>query len=247
GDHYVVNGQKIWTSIAQISNWIMLLVRTNNDPNIPRRDGITCLLVDMRSEGITARPIKQMNKHEEYSEVFFEDVKVPVENRLGEENKGWPVAKATLAFERSGISETVELDRGIERMIEVAKTLKKNGVPLNQDPMFRQRVAQIYLELRALRLLGLRILSKQSRDKDVRNDASVTKLGRLNVGLKLDVLGVDMLGAYSQLVRRSKGVVDGGKWTNRFLAWPGFVIGGGTPHIQKNIIAERILGLPPDA
>jgi alkylation response protein AidB-like acyl-CoA dehydrogenase len=169
-----------------------------------------------------------------------------VENRLGEENKGWQVAKSTLVFERSGISETIELDRGIQALKETAKQLKRNGKPLNEDPVFRQKVAQIHIELRALRLLGLRILSKQNRGQDVRNQSSVTKLGRLNVGYKLDILGMELLGGYSQLLRGSEGVVDSGKWTNRFLAWPGYVIGGGTPHIQKNIIAERILGLPPD-
>jgi alkylation response protein AidB-like acyl-CoA dehydrogenase len=244
GDYYIVNGQKLWTSIANLANWIMLLVRT--DTNAPKKDGITCLLVDMTSPGITARTIKQMNRHEEYSEVFFEDVKVPVENRLGEENKGWQVAKSTLVFERSGISETIELDRGIQALKETAKQLKRNGNPLNEDPVFRQKVAQIHIELRALRLLGLRILSKQNRGQDVRNQSSVTKLGRLNVGYKLDILGMELLGGYSQLLRGSEGVVDSGKWTNRFLAWPGYVIGGGTPHIQKNIIAERILGLAPD-
>lgn len=246
GDHYIVNGQKIWTSIANLANWIMLLVRTNNDPNIAKRDGISCLVVDMNSPGITTRTIKQMNRHEEFSEVFLEDVKVPVENLLGEENKGWQVAKATLVFERSGISETVELVRSVEMAVQTAKKLKRNGKPLNEDPLFRQRVAQIYLELRSLRLLGYRILSKQMRDKDVRNDSSVTKLGRLNTGYKLDNLGMEMTGALSQILRGSPGVIDAGKWTNRFLAWPGYVIGGGTPHIQKNIIAERILGLPPD-
>ena len=243
GDDYLVNGQKIWTSIAMWSKWIILLVRT--DPGSEsKHEGITCLLVPMDTPGITVRPIKNMAGGAMFAEVFFDNVRVPVVNRLGEEGQGWKVTVSALAHERSSIAEVAGLQRSLEEIKALAKKSKKNGKPAAADPGVRRRIARADARIEAMRLNGLRFLTKQLRGENVGAETSVNKLHRATLEVELGELALEIEGA--------SGVLDGaaapehGKWQRMALSWPEVVIGGGTPNIQRNIIAERILGLPKD-
>ena len=245
GDHYVVNGQKIWTSIAMWSKWMILLVRTSWDAS-DRHKGITCLLVEMASPGITVRPIRNMSGGTMFSEVFFDEVRVPVENRLGDEGEGWRVTITALAHERSGIAEVTGLQRSLEAIRDLARRCVRNGRPAAEDPRIRRRIAQADARIEAMRLNGMRALTKQLRGEPLGSETSINKLHRANLEIELGELALEIEGSRGPLARGSDLVPDDGRWQGFSLSWPEVVIGGGTPNIQKNIIAERILGLPKD-
>ena len=243
GDDYVVNGQKIWTSIAMWSKWIILLVRT--DPTSEsKHEGITCLLVPMDTPGITVRPIKNMAGTSMFAEVFFDNVRVPVENRLGEEGQGWQVTVSALAHERSSIAEVAGLQRNLAELKALATKSKKNGRPASQDPGVRRRIARADSRIEAMRLNGMRFLTKQLKGEDVGPETSVNKLQRATLEVELGELALEIEGPAGVLDREA--APEKGRWQRMALSWPEVVIGGGTPNIQKNIIAERILGLPKD-
>jgi alkylation response protein AidB-like acyl-CoA dehydrogenase len=242
GDEYVVNGQKIWTSIAMWSKWIILLART--DAGSDKHEGITCLLVPMDTPGITVRPIRNMAGGAMFAEVFFDNVRVPVENRLGEEGQGWKVTVSALAHERSSIAEVAGLQRTLEDVRALAKKCKKNGKPAAQDPGVRRRIARADARIEAMRLNGLRFLTRQLRGEHVGPETSVNKLQRAALEVELGELALEIEGGAGVLDRDA--APENGKWQRMALSWPEVVIGGGTPNIQKNIIAERILGLPKD-
>ena len=244
GDEYIVNGQKIWTSIAMWSKWIILLVRTETEVK-SKHDGITCLLVPMDTPGIEVRPIKNMSGGSVFAEVFFDDVHVPVENRLGEEGQGWQVTISALASERSSIAEVHGLIRRIEEVKDLARRSTKNGAPAIESPSIRRRILEAENQIEAMRLNGLRFLTKQLKGEPLGSETSVNKLLRAQLEIGLGELGLEILGG-DAVVREGEGTLDEGKWQNFALSWPEVVIGGGTPNIQKNIIAERILGLPKD-
>jgi len=244
GDTYVVNGQKIWTSIAMWSQWIILLVRTSGDAT--KHEGITCLLVPMDSPGITVRPIQNMSGGAMFAEVFFDDVRVPAENRLGEEGQGWKVTVSALAHERSSIAEVTGLQRHLEAIKELARSCRKNGRASSEDPGIRRRIAQADTRIEAMRLNGMRYLTKQLRGEKLSSETSVNKLHRANLEIGLGELALEIEGSAGPLAAGADVVPENGKWQHMALSWPEVVIGGGTPNIQKNIIAERILGLPKD-
>lgn len=244
GDEYIVNGQKIWTSIAMWSKWIILLVRTETKVKT-KHDGITCLLVPMDHPGIEVRPIKNMSGGEVFAEVFFDDVHVPVENRLGEEGQGWQVTISALASERSSIAEVHGLIRRVEEVKDLARRSLKNGAPAIETPSIRRRILEASNQIEAMRLNGLRFLTKQLQGEPLGSETSVNKLLRAKLEIGLGELSLEILGS-DAAVRDGDGTLDGGKWQSFALSWPEVVIGGGTPNIQKNIIAERILGLPKD-
>jgi alkylation response protein AidB-like acyl-CoA dehydrogenase len=242
GDDYVINGQKIWTSIAMWSKWIILLVRT--DAGSEKHEGITCVLVPMDTPGITVRPIKNMAGGAMFAEVFFDNVRVPVANRLGEEGQGWQVTVSALAHERSSIAEVAGLQRTLEEVKALAKQCKKNGKPAAQDPGVRRRIARADARIEAMRLNGLRFLTRQLRGEHVGPETSVNKLQRAALEIELGELALEIVGGAGVLDKDA--APEQGKWQRMALSWPEVVIGGGTPNIQRNIIAERILGLPKD-
>ena len=244
GDEYVVNGQKIWTSIAMWSKWMILLVRTQVEVET-KHDGITCLLVPMDTPGIEVRPIKNMSGGSVFAEVFFDDVRVPVENRLGEEGQGWQVTISALASERSSIAEVHGLIRRIEEVKDLARRSIKNGSAAIESPSIQRRIIEAETRIEAMRLNGLRFLTQQLKGKPLGSETSVNKLLRAKLEVELGELGLEILGSDAG-IREGEGTLDGGKWQTFALSWPEVVIGGGTPNIQKNIIAERILGLPKD-
>jgi alkylation response protein AidB-like acyl-CoA dehydrogenase len=241
GDEYVVTGQKIWTSIAMWSKWIILLVRT--DPAATsKHDGITCLLVPMDSKGITVRPIKNMSGGAMFAEVFFDNVRVPVENRLGEEGQGWQVTVSALQHERSSIAEVTGLQRKLEEIKELARKSRKNGRPVLADDGIRRRIARFEAKIEGMRFNGMRALTKQLRGEAPGAETSINKLLRAELEVAFGEIALEMQGSAGHLAKE----VDGGRWQTFALSWPEVVIGGGTPNIQKNIIAERVLGLPKD-
>jgi alkylation response protein AidB-like acyl-CoA dehydrogenase len=244
GDVYVVNGQKIWTSIAMWSKWMILLVRTSQGS--AKHDGITCLLVPMDTPGITVRPIKNMAGGAMFAEVFFDGVRVPVENRLGEEGRGWGVTVSALAHERSSIAEVQGLLRSLEDLKALARACVRNGAPAAEDPGIRRRIAKIDARIEAMRLCGLRFLTKQLRGEPLGSETSINKLIRAELEIEIGELALEIQGSRGPLWKGSDVVPEDGKWQRMALSWPEVVIGGGTPNIQKNIIAERVLGLPKD-
>jgi alkylation response protein AidB-like acyl-CoA dehydrogenase len=242
GDDYVINGQKIWTSIAMWSKWIILLVRTEAGES--KHEGITCVLVPMDTPGITVRPIRNMAGGAMFAEVFFDNVRVPVANRLGEEGQGWKVTVSALAHERSSIAEVAGLQRSLDEIKALAKKHKKNGRPAAEDPNVRRRIARADAKIEAMRLNGLRFLTKQLRGENVGAETSVNKLHRAGLEVELGELALEIEGGAGVLDKDA--APEKGKWQRMSLSWPEVVIGGGTPNIQRNIIAERILGLPKD-
>jgi len=245
GDHYVVNGQKIWTTGAPWADWIILLVRTDFAPKV-KHDGITCLLVDMKTPGIDVRPIENMASDKHFAEVFFTDVKVPVENRLGDEGKGWAVTVSALANERSSIGEVTQMFDKLDTLKDLVKRTRKNGKPAAEDPATRRTLAQFEAKIAAMKYNGLRYLTKQLKGEPLSSETSVNKLHRANLEIDMDDFAVALTGQAGLQLRNGAEAVDRGKWAKASLGWPNVVIGGGTPNIQRNIIAERILGLPKD-
>jgi acyl-CoA dehydrogenase len=239
GDQYVVNGSKIWTTSAHVAQNIFLLVRTTpeDETRESRYGGITCLLVPMDTPGIEVRPIPSLIGQHSFNQTFFNDVKVPVENRLGAEGEGWRVVMGALANERSGISESTSKERELEALKELARNSRRNGRPLLEDASVRRQIAAFETKISAMRLNGLRNLTKQLNGQHPSSETSVNKALSNQLALDMSDLAMSLLGSEGQLA---------GAEQFRSLAMHGSVIGGGAPNIQRNIIAERILGLPKD-
>ena len=227
------------------SKMIILLVRTESAVK-SKHDGITCLLVEMDTPGIEVRPIKNMSGGAMFAEVFFDNVRVPVENRLGAEGEGWKVTISALASERSSIAEVHGLIRKIEDVKELAKKTVRGGRAMSEDPGIRRRIAQAETKIEAMRLNGMRFLTKQLKGEPLCSETSINKLHRADLEVGLGELGLEILSSSSTLMSGEDPVVDGGDWARFSLNWPEVVISGGTLNIQKNIISERILGLPKD-
>jgi alkylation response protein AidB-like acyl-CoA dehydrogenase len=180
-----------------------------------------------------------------FAEVFFDGVRVPVENRLGREGEGWKVTVSALQHERSSIAEVTGLQATLEQLKELARTTRRSGRPASQDPAIRARLARADVRIEAMRLNGMRSLTKQLRGEQAPGESSVNKLHRASLEIELGELALEIQGARGPL--DGAATPEGGRWQRMALSWPDVVIGGGTPNIQKNIIAERILGLPKDA
>ncbi len=247
GDEYVVNGQKIWISLAHAGTGIYTMVRS--DPSVPKHDGITCLLIDLKTPGIEVRPIESFaGDHfaHLYNEVFFNDVRVPVANRVGEEGQGWDIICSALQRERSGIAEVNRHHKALERLIELAKKSRIAGKPAIANGELRRRLSAFDARIEASRLNGLRSLTQQVKGSDRDSAASINKLHNCNLLVEMAETGMELLGGASPYVGDTEASAERGKWQVGALGWPTTVIGGGTPNIQKNIIAERMLDLPKD-
>lgn len=238
GDHFIVNGQKIWTSFAHMADWCLLLVRT--DADAPKHKGITCLLVDMKSEGVTAQPLRQMTGDSGFNEVFFTDVRVPVENQLGPLNDGWRVGLTVLMNERAnlGAAMYVHMKDAIDDLIGHCRTRRRNGRLLADDPKVQQKIGQAVTELEIVRLTMDRALSRLDAGATPGPEGSMLKLGWSQANQKLVQLSMEVLGDVSQL-----STFDSGAWAYRYLRSRGNTIEGGTSEVQKSILAERVLGL----
>jgi len=238
GDDFVVTGQKVWTSSAHRADYCILLVRT--DPAAPKHKGISCLLADMRSPGITIRPLPQMTGDAEFNEVFFQDVRVPRACLLGRFHGGWEVAMTVLMYERMAVGSTVLLHHYIDRVIRLAR--RWNGAA--SSAVLRQQLAALYVEGRMLRLTGLRYLTRQLRGEAPGAESSVLKLGLSEAYRHMAETATEILGPYHQLWKGDGPAPDEGRWAFQALFALRFGIAGGTSEIQRSVIGERLLGLP---
>src|SRR5437667_4043304 len=243
GDHFVVDGQKVWTSGAQFADWIYLLVRT--DPAAPRHRGISYLLVDMKTPGISVRPLVLMNGHRHFNEVFFVDVPVPKANLVGPMDQGWKVAMTTLMYERKGGGGRGH-DGQIARLWTLARQLTVDGAPAWDNPLVRQRFAQLVIEAAAFKYTRLRNLTRQLRGEPPGPEGSILKLFGSELGVRVADFAGELLGPRVLVNRPSEDVPDAPRWYNRVVSARQYTIAGGTSEIQRNIIGERVLGLPKD-
>ncbi len=243
GDEFVVNGQKIWTSLGQYADWCILLVRTDSD--VPKHQGITFLLVDMHSPGITVKPLLQITGQAEFNETFFDDVRVPRENVVGALNNGWRTAMTTLTYERgiSTLATQVRMKQHLDAMMAYARTTRSNGHALSQDPVMRQKLSEAYIRVEVMLLNVYRSITTQLRGQPPGPEASLAKLYWSELDKWMQEMGMTLQGPYSQLMRESKYAV-AGDWQYNFLRSRAGTIYSGTSEIQKNIIGERVLGLP---
>jgi alkylation response protein AidB-like acyl-CoA dehydrogenase len=251
GDHYVVNGQKTWITLAQHADWIFCLVRT--DPAAKPQAGISFLLVDMRSPGVTVRPITLLDGTQEVNEVWLEDVKVPVENLVGKENEGWTYAKFLLGHERTNIAGIGGAKRDLARLKRVARLERKHGRPLAEDPFFAARLAQVEIELMALEITNLRVISAEAERRAPGPEASLLKIKGTELQQAISELLVHAVGPAALPFRREArdgeaqlvpvGPPYAAPLAAAYCNLRKASIYGGSNEIQKNIITQLILGL----
>jgi len=246
GDHFVVNGQKVWTSGAHHADWCMCFVRTNTD--VPKHKGISVLIIDMRSDGVEARPFAELSEPDylDFNEVFFTDVVVPREHMLGELDQGWALTQVSLGHERAllWIDLAYDTQRALDAFIALGERPDSDGRPLREDPRFRDEVAAFHVDAQALMLMGYRGFSKFMRGKAAPEHSLLKLYGSETVQRLLlagaETLGVDML----DQARLGPKMWRQGSWATQHLRSFSGTIPGGTSEIQRNIIAERVLGLP---
>lgn len=251
GDHYIVNGQKTWTTLGQHADWIFCLVRT--DSSGKKQEGISFLLIDMKSPGIEVRPIKLLDGDAEVNEVFFTDVKVPASNLVGEENKGWTYAKYLLTYERTNIAGIGASMAALEQLKHVARTTKKNGTLLIDDPLFAQRLARLEIDLENMKTTNLRVLDAAGKGGAPVAESSMLKIRGTEIRQEIGALMRRAAGRYAQpfvaesLEEGYNGAPIGPEWTgpvssqyfnNRKLS-----IFGGSNEVQREIITKAILEL----
>ena len=251
GDHYVVNGQKTWNTLGQHADWIFCLVRTSSEGR--QQEGISFLLIDMKTPGITVRPIIMNDGEHEINEVWFEDVKVPMQNLVGEENKGWTYAKFLLCHERTGIAGIGRSKAALKHLKAIARDETAGGRPLIEDQRFRDRIAQVELELMALEITNMRVLSAEKDKKAPGPEASILKIKGSEIQQTIAELQMQALGHYAlpwlpeALDPSSQGEPVGAghaaPLSGHYFNYRKTTIYGGSNEIQKNIIAQMILGL----
>ncbi len=237
GDYFVVNGQKVWSSLGPIADWCFLLART--DPAAPKQEGISYLLMDMKSPGVAVVPIRQITGRSHFSELFLDNVRIPKANLVGKLNQGWEIAKATLAFERSGLAGVVELEQNMSRLQKLAALTGRL-----RDPIVRQRLAQLMIEKEALKYTGYRALTEQLRGQPPGPASAIGKLAASELRQRLMDAAMEIQGPYAVLGRGNAQALDRGRWQGLYLDARAYTIGGGTSEVMRNLIAERALGLP---
>lgn len=252
GDDYIINGQKIWTTLGHHANWCFLLVRT--DPDAKKQAGISFVLLDMSTPGITVRPIISIDGHHEFNEVFFDDVRVPISNRIGEENKGWSYAKFLLGNERTGVARVGLCKMRVRRAKERAREIFINDQPLSEQQNFRERVASLEVELKALEMMQLRVIAQGKKTESGKPDPMApilkvkgSELQQATTQLMIDVAGYDAMEFDHDFVSGAVDPAGGEDWALTAAAnhyWLRHTsISGGTNEIQRNILAKSVLGL----
>ncbi|HZR84052.1 MAG TPA: acyl-CoA dehydrogenase family protein [Candidatus Binatia bacterium] len=236
GDFYVVNGQKVWTTLAHISDWYFVLVRTSTEG--PKWAGLSVLLMDLKSPGVTIKPIRQIDGGAEFNEVFMTDVRVPVTNRLGAEGQGWEVVSSALVNERSGIAGGIRADHTLEWLIATARDCGKAA-----DPEVRQKIADLATKATIMRYAGFRSLTDQLRHRMNPHLSAAMKLMGTTLVQEFSETGMSLLGAYGTLIDDEHAPFRG-RWARQYLGDRSMTIAGGTSEIQRNIVAQRVLGLP---
>jgi alkylation response protein AidB-like acyl-CoA dehydrogenase len=255
GDHYLVNGQKIWTSAGYMAHWGLLLART--DPAVSKHKGISCFLISMKQAGVEVRPLKQITGSSEFCEVFMTDARVEKSDLVGKLGEGWGIAQTTLAYERGGnsLARVTRYASQLANLVAAARRLRRHGRPLIEDPVTRQKIGRIQADLEVQRYAALRVLSLLDSGEHPGAASSVTKLSYSEFEKRFMDLALEILGPYGQL---SEGVQelmldidtavgDQGTWAYAFLWSRAGTIYSGSNEIQKNVIGERVLGLPKEA
>ncbi|MCA1646983.1 MAG: acyl-CoA dehydrogenase family protein [Chloroflexi bacterium] len=253
GDHWLINGQKVWTSLGPMADFGVLLARSN--PNVPKHQGISYFILDMRSPGVEVRPLKQITGSSEFAEIFFTNVSLPEANIIGNEGQGWELAQTTLGFERGGdtLARVTRHQANMQRLVEICRVLSRDRVPLLDDPVVRQKLGRMVVETEVLRCAGLRILSKLEQGKRPGSESSVDKLYYSELDKRHQELIQDILGPYGQLEKGLPAELalnsstlrgDDSTWAYNFLWSRAGTIYAGSSEIQKNIIGERVLKLP---
>ncbi len=239
GDHWVVTGQKVWSSKAHFADWCLLLVRT--DPDAPRHRGISCLVVDMRSQGVTWRPLVQISGRREFNELFLEEVRVPVANVVGPVNGGWPIIRAALAHERGTLwafDFKIRLQNGSRALAELYRRQGRAD-----RAAFRQSVAQAWIEAEVFAAHTLRILPRLHAASDAPPEAALQKLFGSEIQQRTLEVASAIAGPHAQLARDPR-AIDGGTWAEAYLYSRSVTISSGTSEVLRNLIAQQALGLP---
>jgi len=247
GDEYIINGQKVWTSAAHIADWGWLLVRTDPDAD-KKHHGISLLLVDMKTPGITVRPLLNLAGHRFFNEVFFDNVHVPRRNLIGEENRGWYHCMIAMAFERTmGVMIAAGARRLVEELIRFVNETEVNGQPLGKDLSIRQKLAELAIEVEIARVMGYRIIWQQTKGELPGYEAPMIKVFASETLQRITDVGTQIMGLYGQLWLGSKWAPLGGMMPDMYMNSVGMLIAAGTSEILRNIIAERGLVLPRGA
>jgi alkylation response protein AidB-like acyl-CoA dehydrogenase len=253
GDHFVVNGQKIWTSSGPIADWGILLART--DPKVAKHKGISCVLLNMRQPGVEVRPLKQLTGHSLFSEVFMTNARAEKSDLIGNLNEGWAIAQTTLGYERGGnsLGRVTRYAIAFSQLVKATRQLRRNGKPLLEDSAVRARMGKLYAELEVQRYAGLRVLSALNKGEAPGAASSITKLSYTEFEKRYYETALEILGPWGQLMtaREEFEEIDtssgeAGTWATAFLWARAGTIYSGSSEIQKNIIGERVLGLPKE-
>jgi alkylation response protein AidB-like acyl-CoA dehydrogenase len=255
GDHFLVNGQKIWTSGGAVADWGLLLART--DPKVPKHKGITCFLMNMRQPAVDVRPLKQITGSSEFCEVFMTNARVEKADQIGKLGEGWAIAQTTLGYERGGrsLARVTAYAAQFGNLVNVARRLTRHGRPLSDDPIVRQKLGRIWAEIEVERYSALRVLTQLERGEHPGASGSVTKLSYSEFEKRFMELAEEILGPYGQLTEGAPpeyqlhietAVGERGTWAYAYLWSRAGTIYAGSSEIQKNVIGERILGLPKE-
>ena len=242
GDEYVINGQKIWTSGAQTADAMYMLART--DPDAPKHRGISFFMFDMDTPGVTVRPLEQMTGQKGFNEVFFEDVRVPAANRVGEENRGWYVGATLMDYERSGIGNSVGTQRRLKRLLDTAKKLPEEMSMLKRSNPVRLGFADRFIDASVALLFSYRITTMQARNLVPNHEASASKLFSSEMNQRIAALHIKMHGLHGTINDPKRDEGQHGAAATAYLGAVSSTIAGGTSEIQRNVIATRGLGLP---
>ena len=242
GDDFVINGQKIWTSGAQISDMMFCLVRT--EPDAPKHKGISYLLIDMKTPGIEVRPLMTMTGHAEFNEVFFTDVRVPKSQIVGKRGEGWYVANATLTHERGMLGDPNQSASRLKEIIDLMHEETVNGEKLINNPVYLDRLMRLQARVLSMSFNSLRLLTASHKKLDAKMAKLIVKLNGCQLNHGLAGFAIDLLGELGTIYGRSNHDHGSGKWQWKFMFDLGLIIGGGTAQIQKNIISEAGLGMP---
>ena len=244
GDEWVVTGQKVWTTFAQYAKWCMLVARTDSDA--PKHQGLTYFLLDMEQEGVQVRPLVQITGEGEFNEIFLDEARIPESNVVGEVGSGWGVAITTLMNERAGLAfgAIAQIRNTINRLLQLAAEVRTNGGTAAEDSYYRQRLAQLHIEAETMRLNAYRGLTKTMETGTPGPEGSLGKWQWADINQAIAELALEIEGPYAALDRGAEHAVNGGAWQYLYLRSRANSIEGGTTDILKNIIAERVLGLP---
>ena len=242
GDDFIINGQKIWTSGAQISDMMFCLVRT--EPDEPKHKGISYLLIDMKTPGIEVRPLMTMTGHAEFNEVFFTDVRVPKSQIVGKRGEGWYVANATLTHERGMLGDPNQSATRLKEIIDLMQQETVNGEKLIDNPVYLDRLMRLQARVLSMSFNSLRLLTASHKKLDAKMAKLIVKLNGCQLNHDLAGFAIDLLGELGTIYGKSNHDHGSGKWQWKYMFDLGLIIGGGTAQIQKNIISEAGLGMP---